>query len=243
MPKLFNPTPNDTCFLCGCQAHWISFNSKQMRCVEKITRCTGFVKKAQATRDANTTPEERTAHMKRMSKNGNAKLKKLHSDPKWLATKSEKISESIEQRGGHNGSNNPMFGRTHKKSTKRKQAVKAQNRDPKCYERGTDTKIKNGIATPKELKSAWELYREKVENITTQNWKKHHNRINPNNLPRGQEYELDHKFSKTEGFLNNVPPEVIGHYANLELIPKHKNRSKRTKCSITLTELYEAIKS
>ena len=243
MPKLFNPTPNDTCFLCGCQAHWISFNSKQMRCVEKITRCTGFVKKAQATRDANTTPEERTAHMKRMSKNGNAKLKKLHSDPKWLATKSEKISESIEQRGGHNGSNNPMFGRTHKKSTKRKQAVKAQNRDPKCYERGTDTKIKNGIATPKELKSAWDLYKEKVENITTRNWKKHHSKINPNNLPRGQEYELDHKFSKTEGFLNNVPPEVIGHYANLELISKNENRSKRTKCSITLTALYEAIKS
>ena len=171
-----------------------------MRCIEKITQCTGFVEKAQATRDANTTPEERAAHMKRMSKNGNAKLKKLHNDPEWLANKSEKISEAVEKRGGHS-------------------------------------------ATPKELKSAWELYREKVENITTQNWKKHHNRINPNNLPRGQEYELDHKFSKTEGFLNNVPPEVIGHYANLELIPKHKNRSKRTKCSITLTELYEAIKS
>jgi hypothetical protein len=243
MPKLFNPTPNDTCFLCGCQAHWISFNSKQMRCVEKITQCTGFVKKAQATRDANTTPEERTAHMKRMSKNGNAKLKKLYEDHEWATTQSKKISEAVEKRGGHSGSNNPMFGKTHKQSTKRKQAIKAQSRDPKCYEQATETKIKNGIATPKNLKTAWNLYREKVENITTKSWKNHHNKINPNNLPRGREYELDHKFSKTEGFLNNVAPEVIGHHANLELIPKNENRSKRTKCSTTLTELYKVIKS
>jgi hypothetical protein len=243
MPKLISPNFNDTCFLCGCQAYWISVNSKQLRCVEKITQCTGFINKAQSTRDANTTSEERKAHMKKMSKNGNAILKKLHNDPDWLVNKSKNISEAVEKRGGHSGSNNPMFGRTHKQSTKRKQAVKAQNRDPKCYEQGTDTKIKNGSATPKHLKSAWDLYREKVENITIKNWKKHYNKINPNNLPRGQQYELDHKFSKTEGFLNNVPPEVIGHYANLELIPKNQNRSKRTKCSITLTELYESTKS
>lgn len=243
MPKLTNITSNNTCFLCGSQAHWISFNSKQLRCTEKITQCPGHAKKAQATRIANTTPEERKAHMKRMSKNGNAKLKKLHNDPKWLAKKSEKISEAVESRGGHSGENNPMFGRKHKQSSKRKQATKAQHRDPNCYKKGTETKIKNGIATPKELKSAWDLYREKVENATVKNWKKYHDKINPNNLPRGQEYELDHKFSKTMGFLDNVPPEVIGHYANLELIPKGKNRSKRTKCSITITELYESIRS
>lgn len=243
MPKLTTIDVNNTCYLCGCQAHWISVNSKQLRCVEKITQCPGFVKQAQATRNANTTPDERKAHMTRMSKNGNAKLKHLHNDSEWLANKSEKISKAIEKRGGHSGENNPMFGRKHKQSTRSKQATKAQNRDPKCYDQGIETKIKKGIATPKELKSAWDLYREKVENITTKNWKKHHEKINPNNLPRGQEYELDHKFSKTMGFLNNIPPEVIGHYANLELILKADNRSKRTNCSITIAELYEAIKS
>jgi len=242
MPKLFNPTPNDTCFLCGCQAHWISFNSKQLRCVEKITQCTSFIKKAQATRDTNTTPEERKAHMKKMSERGNDKLKKLHSDPGWLASKSKKISEAVEKRGGHSGSNNPMFGKKHKNSSKKKQEVKAQSRDPKCYEQATETKIKNGIAVPKHLKTDFELYGEKVDNITYTSWRWHQNKINPTNLPRGTDYELDHKFSKTAGFINNVPPEVIGHYANLELIPKNKNRSKRTKCSITLSKLYESIK-
>ena len=243
MPKLTTNDVNNTCYLCSCQAHYISFNSKKMRCVEKITQCPGFVKKAQAARDANATPEERKAHMKRMSKNGNAKLKQLHNDSKWLSNKSEKISEAVEKRGGHSGEKNPMFGRKHKQSTRIKQATKAQNRDPKCYTQGTETKIKKGSAIPKELKSAWELYREKVENITIKNWKKYNDKINPNNLLRGQEYELDHKFSKTMGFLNNIPPEVIGHYANLELIPKFENRSKQIKCSITIAELYEAIKS
>ena len=130
----------------------------------------------------------------------------------------------------------------HKNSSKKKQEVKAQSRDPTCYERATETKIKNGIAIPKHLKTDFELYEEKVDNITYTSWRWHQNKINPTNLPRGTDYELDHKFSKTAGFINNVPPEVIGHYANLELIPKNENRSKRTKCSITLGELYEAIK-
>lgn len=242
MPKLTTITPNNTCFLCGCQAHYISYNSKQMRCVEKITQCSGFVKKAEASRQKNMTKEQRRAHMKMMSQNGNAKLKKLHDNPEWLHKKSNNISESVKSRGGHAGSNNPMFGKKHKSSSKKKQEIKAQSRDPKCYEQGTKTKIQNGICTPKELKTEWELYIEQVTNFTTRNWKKYQSIINPNNLPRGQLYELDHKFSKTEGFINNVPPEVIGHYANLELIPKNKNRSKRTKCFITLAELYEAIK-
>jgi len=242
MPKLINSTPNDTCLLCGGQAHYISFNSKQRRCVEKISQCPGHAKKAEASRQKNMTKEQRRAHMKMMSERGNAVLKELHNDPVWLANKSGKISNAIERRGGHLGENNPMFNRKHKQSAKRKQSTKAQNRDPKCYEQGTITKIQNGICTPKELKTEWELYIEQVTNFTTRNWKKYQSIINPNNLPRGQLYELDHKFSKTEGFINEVPPEVIGHYANLELIPKNKNRSKRTKCSITLAELYEAIK-
>ena len=123
MPKLFNPTPNDTCFYCGCQAYWISVNTKKMRCEERSQRCPAIVKKAQASRDANTTSEKRKAHMKKMSEQGNAELKKLHSDPEWLANKSEKISKAVEKRGGHSGGNNPMFGKKHKNSRKKKQTT------------------------------------------------------------------------------------------------------------------------
>tara|TARA_R110002153_G_C13111687_1_gene477739 strand:+ start:157 stop:678 length:522 start_codon:yes stop_codon:yes gene_type:complete len=51
-------------------------------------------------------------------------------------------------------------------------------------------------------------------------------------------YDLDHKFSIQEGFNNNVPPYIIAGILNLEYIPQNKNRSKGTKCSIKLSEIY-----
>ena len=52
-------------------------------------------------------------------------------------------------------------------------------------------------------------------------------------------YHLDHKYSITEGFKNNVPPKVIGSIYNLEFIPYNVNTSKGIKCSITLEKLNE----
>jgi len=241
MPKLTTVNVNNTCYLCECQAFYISYNSKKMRCVEKITQCPGFIKKAQASRDKNTTPEQRKAHMKQMSEKGNAVLKQLHTDSDWLANKGSTISKAVRFRGGHSGVNNPMYGKTHSIETKQKQSAKANGRDPVCYSEATNTKIKNGIAIPKEQKSEWELYREQVLNHTYKSWTHHQNKINPQNLERGTKFELDHKFSITEGFKQNISPEIIGHYVNLELLPKLDNRSKRTQCSITLDALIKSV--
>lgn len=196
MPKLFNPTHNDTCFFCGCQAHYISFNSKQMRCVEKITQCPGFVKKAEASRQKNISPEQRQAHMKLMSQRGNAKLTELHKDKNWRKKKSSNIIKS---------------------------------------------KVKNGSAIDPAYKDAWKLYEDAVDRITRESWIYHRQIINPAGLPRGTMFELDHKFSKSEGFKNNIPPEIIGHPANLEMIDRSKNRKKYSMSSITIKELYQLI--
>ena len=51
-------------------------------------------------------------------------------------------------------------------------------------------------------------------------------------------YHLDHKYSISEGFKNNVPPKVIGSIDNLEFICYTDNLSKGTSCSITLEKLY-----
>ena len=241
MPKLTTANVNYTCYLCGCQAFYISYNSKKIRCVEKITQCPGFIKKAQATRDSNTTPDQRRAHMKRMSEKGNAVLKVKHSDSEWLTTKGSRISEAIANRGGHSGKNNPMYNKTHSNDTKQKQSAKAIKRNPVCYVEATNTKIKNGIAISKELKTEWGLYREQVLNHTYKSWAHYQNKINPQNLERGYKFELDHKFSITEGFKQNIAPEIIGHYTNLELLPKFDNRSKHISCSITLDELIKAV--
>lgn len=50
-------------------------------------------------------------------------------------------------------------------------------------------------------------------------------------------YHLDHRFSIYEGFLQNIPPKVIGNIHNLEMLPAKENMSKATKCSITKEEL------
>jgi len=242
MPKLTTVNANDTCFLCGGQAFYISYNSKKMRCVEKITQCPGFVKKAEASRQRNMTAEERRSHMKKMSERGNSVLKELHTDSDWVAEKGSKISAAVKSRGGHSGINNPMYGKRHSIDTKQKLSERANKRDPVCYAEATETKISRGIAIPKEQKTDWELYREQVLNHTYKSWQHHQDKINPLGLERGSEYELDHKFSITEGFKQGVDPAVIGHFSNLELIPKSVNRSKRIGCSITLEDLLQAQK-
>lgn len=74
-------------------------------------------------------------------------------------------------------------------------------------------------------------------------WKKYNDIINPYGYRRGKYYELDYKYSIIEGFKNSVPPSIIGHYKNLEIITTEENRSKRTKCSIDLLDLLNSINS
>jgi hypothetical protein len=193
MPKLITSTPNDTCFLCGGQAHYISFNSKQMRCVETVTQCPGHAKKAEESRQKNMTKEQRRAHMKMMSERGNNKLAVLHKNDKWRRIKGKNVSNAK-------------------------------------------------VTIPPDQLPAWQVYENIVDRITRESWIYHHDKINPYNLSRGKEYELDHKYSKHQGFLNKVRPEIIGHYSNLQLIPRHSNRKKYNKCSITIEQLYEGIK-
>lgn len=54
-------------------------------------------------------------------------------------------------------------------------------------------------------------------------------------------YHLDHKFSIYEGFKQNVPPYIIGHINNLEMIIGRNNLSKSRKCSIELVELVDSV--
>ena len=51
----------------------------------------------------------------------------------------------------------------------------------------------------------------------------------------------DHMYSAKEGWLNNVPIEVIKHPANCKIIPILDNKAKGKKCSITLEELHQRI--
>ena len=46
-------------------------------------------------------------------------------------------------------------------------------------------------------------------------------------------YELDHKYSIYDGFINNIPPKTIAHPQNLQIITMKENRRKKSKSSIS----------
>lgn len=53
------------------------------------------------------------------------------------------------------------------------------------------------------------------------------------------ELNIDHIYSKKQGFLDKVDPKIISHITNLRLIPKSENLRKGIACHKTLTELFD----
>ena len=112
---------------------------------------------------------------------------------------------------------------------------------------GIKTKIERGWIIPDEFLSDYQIYRKKVKRLTEITYKTYKNIINPNNLERvtnGKNgFQLDHKYSIIEGFLNNVEPEIISHRCNLQMLEWNNNRTKSKKCDIDLEQLKNEIKS
>jgi hypothetical protein len=91
---------------------------------------------------------------------------------------------------------------------------------------------------PKD-RTLMEEYYNAVRLVTNQNWYEYFHSINPNGLQRSRDLHLDHIYSIAEGFANNIPPEIIGHWTNLRLLPKLDNSSKGANCHKTMEQLYE----
>ena len=90
---------------------------------------------------------------------------------------------------------------------------------------------------------AFEKYNRKVYSETYKSVKNNSDKILNIEL-RGFKhgYDLDHKYSIYDGFMNNVDPKIVGHYKNLEILKSKVNRNdKRNKSSITLQRLLMEI--
>jgi hypothetical protein len=104
-------------------------------------------------------------------------------------------------------------------------------------ETGMSTRIANGtIRDPKDI-PAYEQYRQQVWKISNQQYMEHYYKINPTNIRRGPKYHLDHKYSIQQGWHNQIPPEVIGGWKNLQILPAKANQRKSNKCSTTLESI------
>ena len=75
-------------------------------------------------------------------------------------------------------------------------------------------------------------YKIKVKKFTEFNWKKYFTESYD-----GQTHHIDHKVSVKEGFLNQIPPEIIGSKFNLELLTKKENCQKQANSSMNIRDL------
>lgn len=106
-----------------------------------------------------------------------------------------------------------------------------------------DTQIANGRWVDPASRTEWAQYKFRVKYLTSKNYKKHKDLINPNDLPIGLcHYQVDHIYSIRHGFENNVAPEIIANVANLRMMWHTDNKSKHIRSDQTLEALVAAIK-
>lgn len=119
-----------------------------------------------------------------------------------------------------------------------KYGVTNVSKNPDILKKINDVHVAQGRRRADHLRSDLEKYRLAVKAITARSYHDYYYLINPDNLPRSRyQYHVDHIYSVEEGFKNNVPPEVIGHYTNLRMMWHLDNCRKNTKCHITLEQL------
>ena len=109
----------------------------------------------------------------------------------------------------------------------------------------------NGFWCPKEKMDVRDIYDENVYNITWYQMKKFAQlkfgndiwkKIDESKKLNTKEWlTIDHRYSRSKGFIDSISPEIIGHICNLEVIKFHENTKKNSKCSIDLNTLIKEI--
>lgn len=110
------------------------------------------------------------------------------------------------------------------------------SKHPVIRKKLSDANIANG-ATPKNLRSLRQLYYDRVVYFTKASWRDYFDKINPMRLNRS-EIDLDHIYSIQQGFRDNIPPYIIGHWTNLRMLEKTENYSKGMRCDKTQEQLF-----
>lgn len=95
-----------------------------------------------------------------------------------------------------------------------------------------NTKVSKGLETADKDKTLFEVYKQKVHNISNkEDWKLLANADKRSRADISDDaYHLDHKISIFYGFTNGISEEVIGGIDNLQMLPHQLNISKGNKC-------------
>jgi hypothetical protein len=175
-------------------------------------------------------------------------ISKSTTDNHWRQKDSEKSKKANEKfsTGFKNGEHKPWEDRNRdyvsslaaaRKTWMTKYGVDNPSKCPAIQQKLSKSALDRYSGTDRTLT---EEYYNAVRLITNKNWYEHFHKLNgegPNK--RSRDFHLDHIYSIAEGFKSNIPPEIIGHWTNLRLIPKIENSSKGGKCHKTREQLYE----
>ena len=128
----------------------------------------------------------------------------------------------------------------HRETCMKKYGVDNPSKSNEVVNKIKQSRVLAGDWVSDEDRSNLELYRIAVKKISSKSYHDHYYKINPDNLPRSRyKYHLDHIFSVEEGFKQQVPPEIIGHWTNLRMLWHLDNSIKNTKCHKSLSQLIE----
>lgn len=149
-----------------------------------------------------------------------------------------KIESCLEKYGVEYVTQTESYKKKRKETLKEKYGSENYNNPNKTKH----TRINNRTQFDDSVVDDFLSYKRVVVNRTMTIYRNNRTIINPNNLKRGiKNYHIDHKISIKEGFLNNIPIEIITHPSNLEMIYYMDNLKKQYDCSISQEKLLEDI--
>jgi len=112
----------------------------------------------------------------------------------------------------------------------------------KVVKKSIETKRKNGVYRNVDDIKNYKQYCKSVNYYSNITFRENYNELNPQDFKRGIfEYNLDHIYPKKEGFRNNIPPKLISHKNNLQMLWWKENKQKHDKTTMTLQDFYKLI--
>jgi hypothetical protein len=122
-------------------------------------------------------------------------------------------------------------------SRKSVETQKARGSLEKRIVQALETKRAKGMCVPKHHIPAHKAYKSQVRRVTSRQPVHLLENYHLRGLTSNGGWHIDHRFSISEGFRLGIDPEIVGHIANLVMLPGAVNVRKQGKCSITLKEL------
>lgn len=209
---------NRKCRKCGC-GHFRGKTKHTSNVLKKIGKKNSVLRKGKSTWNKGLTKDQHPS----LVTIGEKRKGKKHTD------------ETLKKIG--NASKNHWKNKKYRNLVSTK--IKEVRGLPEVVSRWRQTGETNGKFTPLEQKSEWEQYQHLVWYYTNKNdlslleGYKRRGRVDINK----NAYHLDHIVSITDGFVNEIQPEIIGSFHNLRFISAVENMKKKQRSDMTIEKL------